>query len=933
MAITKVTNSLVAVNAIQGTLIADNAITSVHIAQNQVTAVQIPDGSITSTQIAANSIDTAELVTGSIDTIHIGDSQVTTAKIADLNVTTGKIANNAITSAKIPDGSITATQLDSSTAPTFGNITTTGSLRGPASFTIDPAAVGDNTGTVVIAGSLQVDGTTTTVNSTTLSVADKNIVIASGAADAAAANDAGLTVTGASATLLYKSSGDKWEFNKSVNFAGNIIGNDIKAAGSGGLSLQTDEGTKRIFIADSGDVKVGQLAVGSATTAPLHVAKASTDCQAIFGDNNSSIDDPSIRIIGRDSGNSAIRYTYVGLDADTNYGYIGYNAGAGGFVNALSFDTSGKVGIGATTLESPLHLDSLPDGNIITFGQSGRRHHLRTYFSSNANDSVLGFKLSNGNTNGGTVERLTIMGNGNLGINHTSPKASLHIDQAGNSWEDSILIEHSGADTGWNIHAETQDNSLWFGYNADTTAALTSQTASEYLVIDSSGGVGIGNNRPTINAHAAANNLVIGNTSTGDNGMTILGNANNTGRIFFGDPDLNREGQIEYVHNGDYFQFYASNALSFIAEEGQIGIGINPSETLHMYKASGSNEIRNQLGNNNFYMRHGVNRNSAQGTNVFDFHALNNQDVIVGTGNDFILSSGAAVNSDDEVRMRVNTNGTTVGPVSATATSLTNGLARRLWVKGGGVFHSNSQSGNTTPKGNNVALLLGPGGTRSTATNAGTVDYDSATSFGSLHGGIAWDHLLNYQSYGNVGYHVNPHGWLGMEMYDTPGHERSNMVMCTRPGTGSTDTTQAAMRWMATGEITTPRNPAFAAYGSSFANQTTEGNHGTWNQTLDRGGNFTAGSGAYFTAPVDGLYAFWAHCNFNTGSSTPYYWRGFKNSSGVGIFYGSGANQSWDHVMAYVMVAMDKNDTFEWRYKGDPDEGAEWAQCGGYLVG
>jgi hypothetical protein len=352
-----------------------------------------------------------------------------------------------------------------------------------------------------------------------------------------------------------------------------------------------------------------------------------------------------------------------------------------------------------------------------------------------------------------------------------------------------------------------------------------------------------------------------------------------------------------------------------------------------MYKASGSNEIRNDIGNQVFYMRHGVNRNSAQGTNVFDFFALNNQDVIIGTGNDFILSTGSAVNSDAEVRMRVNTNGTTVGPVSATATSLTNGLARRLWVKGGGVFHSNSQSGNTTPKGDNVALLLGPGGTRSTASNAGTVEWNDSTTFGSLHGGIGWDHLLNYSSYGNVGYHVNPHGWLGMEIYDTPGHERSNMVMCTRPGTGTTDTTQAAMRWMATGEITTPRNPAFAAYGSSLANQTTEGNHGYWNETMDRGGNFSAGSNAYFTAPVDGLYAFWAQCNFNTGSSTPYYWRGFRNSSGVGIFYGSGANQGWDHVMAYVMVAMDKNDTFEWKYKGDPDEGAEWAQCGGYLVG
>ena len=68
---------------------------------------------------------------------------------------------------------------------------------------VDPAAVGDNTGTVRIAGGLQVDGTTTTVNSTNLSVADLNITVADGAANAAAADGAGLTVDGASAALTY----------------------------------------------------------------------------------------------------------------------------------------------------------------------------------------------------------------------------------------------------------------------------------------------------------------------------------------------------------------------------------------------------------------------------------------------------------------------------------------------------------------------------------------------------------------------------------------------------------------------------------------------------------------------------------------------------------------------------------------------------------
>ena len=96
-------------------------------------------------------------------------------------------------------------------------------------------------------------------------------------------------------------------------------------------------------------VKIGDTAVASATNAPLHVAKSSTDVQAIFGDNNTSIDDPSIRIIGRDSGNSAIRYMFAGLDADANHGFVGYNHGSGSFTNALNFDTSGNVGIGTTS--------------------------------------------------------------------------------------------------------------------------------------------------------------------------------------------------------------------------------------------------------------------------------------------------------------------------------------------------------------------------------------------------------------------------------------------------------------------------------------------------------------------------------------------------------------------------------------------------------
>ena len=103
-----------------------------------------------------------------------------------------------------------------------GNITTSGYLRGPASFTIDPSAHGDNTGTVVIAGNLQVDGTTTTINSTTVAIDDLNFSIATDAADSAAANGAGITVGGASATLLYTHATTSWDMNKPLNVTGNV---------------------------------------------------------------------------------------------------------------------------------------------------------------------------------------------------------------------------------------------------------------------------------------------------------------------------------------------------------------------------------------------------------------------------------------------------------------------------------------------------------------------------------------------------------------------------------------------------------------------------------------------------------------------------------------------------------------------------------------
>jgi hypothetical protein len=96
-------------------------------------------------------------------------------------------------------------------APLTG-ATFTGGISGTtASFS------GDVTGTnLTLSGNLTVNGTQTVINSATMTVDDLNITVADGAADAAAANGAGLTVDGANATIIYTSSTDSWDFNKAI---------------------------------------------------------------------------------------------------------------------------------------------------------------------------------------------------------------------------------------------------------------------------------------------------------------------------------------------------------------------------------------------------------------------------------------------------------------------------------------------------------------------------------------------------------------------------------------------------------------------------------------------------------------------------------------------------------------------------------------------
>lgn len=90
--------------------------------------------------------------------------------------------------------------------------------RSIASLVGQSVSMGDAT----ITGNLLVLGNVVEFSTETLTIEDKNIVLANGSPSASASNGAGITIDGANASLIYFSEDDKWEFNKDLSVEGSI---------------------------------------------------------------------------------------------------------------------------------------------------------------------------------------------------------------------------------------------------------------------------------------------------------------------------------------------------------------------------------------------------------------------------------------------------------------------------------------------------------------------------------------------------------------------------------------------------------------------------------------------------------------------------------------------------------------------------------------
>jgi hypothetical protein len=139
--------------------------------------------------------------------------------------------------------SLTAANISGSNNATSASVSTRQTTAEAFKTSFD-AAVGLSSDDVTILGNLTVQGTQTSLDTATLNVADKNITVASGSADSAAADGAGLTVGGAGATFTYSHSGTQWNMNKALDMGANTITTSGAIAGA---TLNTGQGANELY--------------------------------------------------------------------------------------------------------------------------------------------------------------------------------------------------------------------------------------------------------------------------------------------------------------------------------------------------------------------------------------------------------------------------------------------------------------------------------------------------------------------------------------------------------------------------------------------------------------------------------------------------------------------------------------------------------------
>jgi len=366
-------------------------------------------------------------------------------------------------------GQLKLTDATDSTNVTTGTIITAGGVGIAKNLNVG--------GNVVVTGDMTVQGTTTTVNSTEVTIADLNLTVASGATTSAEADGAGLTVAGASATFQYTHATTSWDLNKitkvtdTTDSTSPTTGALLTAGGLGvakdlfvgGGDLGTDQTTFNLINTTATTLNIG----GAATTLELGAASGTTSV------NNNLAVDGTLDVTGATNLNDTTGSTSnttgalivdggLGLAENLHMGGLADIDGALTVGGAVNFDdtttsTSNTTGAlvvdGGLGLAENLHMGGLADiDGALTVGGA-----------TNIDDTTDSTSITTGALivdGGAGLAKSVNVGEG-LAVNTTNADKSFVVSGVGSN--DGLIVANGGknavtfSDTG---NATIQDGTI-----------------------------------------------------------------------------------------------------------------------------------------------------------------------------------------------------------------------------------------------------------------------------------------------------------------------------------------------------------------------------------------------------------------------------------------------------------------------------------------
>ena len=391
---------------------------------------------------------------------------------------------------------------------------------------------------LTVTGNLSVTGTSTTLETATLQVEDKNIVLNYGSGDTSASADgAGITIQDAvdasnDASLTWDASLDKFDLSHSLT---------ITESGSATNSVAD---VLRLNHITSGTAASG-LGAGVVFSSERPSGGLNLTRSAIYGISGSDPDD-----------DGALAF------------YTRTDTGGSGFSEKMRIDSSGNVLIGdqtsiASTLGDFAQLQvshATAGGIIINTQTAGSSNYGRLMFSkanNQGNEGLIRYNTGDYHMAFWTdaAERMRIDSSGNVGIGRTSPGAKLDVN--GSMYVDNIELQDA---SGLGIGA-VSGAGVSVGHTASVNEGIFWHTANDQYGIYRTSGAWSGSNYQQLKAYWDTGIILDGGVNYGLSGVSFQ--TNGTERVMI---DQNA---ISLTHTGNTGE---SNQQPDVAKTTRAGI-------------------------------------------------------------------------------------------------------------------------------------------------------------------------------------------------------------------------------------------------------------------------------------------------------------------------------------------------------------------------